>query len=454
MAGRVVRVSRFATVFELYNPAGEIRLSEALQNFRIFVASENLYSGRAVVRSLIHTGPAVIVCEVTLEAGDWIGIDYRVTGQSQFSVRAEYENFLREWQKLYLVHSEYKLVLADMETYFAEFSHWLNRMELSGHGAAGKGIAPSRDRHIVRELADAAVATLTALFERFERAASGVRRELIPAHRILAMRQLHPLLLCSPFFNRCYVKPLGYAGDYEMINMMMRDPCEGDSLFAKVMNHWFLSQPPVRAHRNRIDLLTGYIVQMARRKMDQDRAPRVLSLGCGPAHEIQRFLAEQPSNAEFTLLDFNEETLQHVRSVMESLRAKLSREAQFHYLKKSVHQMLKEASKAVEAVRNPNYDFIYCAGLFDYLSDPVCRRLMDLMYEWLRPGGLLVATNVHKGNPSIGWMELLVDWHLIYRDSQQMAALAPKASSPDECRVVVEETGVNVFLEVSRPKHA
>ena len=55
------------------------------------------------------------------------------------------------------------------------------------------------------------------------------------------------LLLSSPFLYRAYQKPLGYAGDYEMVNMIARDPYEGGSLFAKVVNLWFLSQWPARA---------------------------------------------------------------------------------------------------------------------------------------------------------------------------------------------------------------
>lgn len=34
-------------------------------------------------------------------------------------------------------------------------------------------------------------------------------------------------MLCSPFAYRAYHKPLGYAGDYEMVNMIARDPYEG-----------------------------------------------------------------------------------------------------------------------------------------------------------------------------------------------------------------------------------
>ena len=43
-------------------------------------------------------------------------------------------------------------------------------------------------------------------------------------HEAYLRRHLHPLLLCSPFAYRTYQKPLGYAGDYEMVNMIVRDP--------------------------------------------------------------------------------------------------------------------------------------------------------------------------------------------------------------------------------------
>jgi extracellular factor (EF) 3-hydroxypalmitic acid methyl ester biosynthesis protein len=94
---------------------------------------------------------------------------------------------------------------------------------------------------------------------------------------------------------------------------------------------------------------------------------------------------------------------------------------------------------------------VYCAGLFDYLSDRVCRRLMDIFYEILAPGGLLVATNVEASNPDRQMMEYLMDWHLIYRSPEQLLALAPQKAPAENCRVVSDHTKVNIFLEVRRP---
>src|SRR5436309_7141006 len=126
-------------------------------------------------------------------------------------------------------------------------------------------------------------------------------------------RQLHPLVLCAPFVYRTYSKPLGYAGDYEMVNMITRNPCEGGSLFAKLVNAWFLAQPPAQAHRHRLDYLVQKLTEETARVSAEGRLARIFNLGCGPAVEVQRFLESKDfsDRASFTLLDFNEETLQH-----------------------------------------------------------------------------------------------------------------------------------------------
>jgi extracellular factor (EF) 3-hydroxypalmitic acid methyl ester biosynthesis protein len=48
-------------------------------------------------------------------------------------------------------------------------------------------------------------------------------------------------------------------------------------------------------------------------------------------------------------------------------------------------------------------------------------------------------------------MEYMLDWHLIYRNGTEVAALAPRAAAPDHCKVITEDTGVNVLLEVRKP---
>ncbi|HZA54888.1 MAG TPA: class I SAM-dependent methyltransferase, partial [Candidatus Udaeobacter sp.] len=174
--------------------------------------------------------------------------------------------------------------------------------------------------------------------------------------------------------------------------------------------------------------------------------------GCGPAGEVQNFLIQDEvcNHASFVLLDFNDETLQHTRKVLDDVKGKWGRRTKIEVVKRSVHQVLREEIKA--GARQQRYDLVYCAGVFDYLSDRICKRLMDIFYDMLEPGGLLVTTNVDASNPSRNGMEYLLDWHLNHRNSMQVRALIPDRAPPGSACVKSDETGVNLYLEVRKPQ--
>ena len=98
-----------------------------------------------------------------------------------------------------------------------------------------------------------------------------------------------------------------------------------------------------------------------------------------------------------------------------------------------------------------SFHMVYCAGLFDYFVDPTVRRLLSLFYEWLAPGGLLVATNVHPKNPQRAFMEYLLEWNVIHRDEDHFLGLADTGGVK---RVFPEDTGVNIFLTIRKPGEA
>jgi extracellular factor (EF) 3-hydroxypalmitic acid methyl ester biosynthesis protein len=154
--------------------------------------------------------------------------------------------------------------------------------------------------------------------------------------------------------------------------------------------------------------------------------------------------------ASFTLLDFNDETLEHARKLLEDLKSRYHRNTKIEMIKKSVHQVLKETAKPGEPAEH--YDLVYCAGVFDYLSDRICKRLMNIFYDMLEPGGLLFATNVDASNPSRNGMEYLLEWHLIYRNAMQLGGLTPDRAPPEGAHVRSDETGVNIYIEVRKPR--
>jgi extracellular factor (EF) 3-hydroxypalmitic acid methyl ester biosynthesis protein len=450
LRGTVVHLARYSVVFEVYSPAIVLRSSEVLSEFRIVSGERTLYSGRAVITSLVTTG-AVIVCEGTLD-DSWQDADLRALTQSlEGKLAPEFTSFLQQWQRIYKVRPEFKTAVADMQTFLTDLRLWLEQIEV-GIRSAPAGDRLRLERDVAGELGPATSKALTSLFENFENSLQGIEPELQPIHRTFCRRQLHPLLLSSPFLYRTFAKPLGYAGDYEMVNMICRDPLEGSNLFAKLLNLWFLLQPPAAAHRNRLQFLYDRIVEVAARAARENRIARIVNVGCGPCAEIQKFIVESElaSRTDFLLIDFNEETIQHTRSLLEDLKSRHGRTTGIELVKKSVNQILKEAGRTVQRKRETQFDFVYCAGLFDYLSDQICRRLSSIMYEWTAPGGLFLTTNVDAYNPRRLTMDYIMDWHLIYRSAAELAALKPDRA-PAAGAVTADMTGVNIHYTVTKP---
>ena len=138
--------------------------------------------------------------------------------------------------------------------------------------------------------------------------------------------------------------------------------------------------------------------------------------------------------------------------ILEETRAKYRRRTALAFDQKSVHHVLREYGRPDGHEEARSYDVVYCAGLFDYLSDRICRRLLEIFYDLVAPGGLLIATNVHSRNPSRQWMESVMDWHLVYRNDEEFLALAPKLAPSGATVLRADPTGVNIFLEVRRPR--
>jgi len=442
--GTLIRLTRDSIVFEVYDPYSIVQMSEVLQNVRIRRGERDVYSGRATVVGLINTGLMLVVSASLLDP--WSDMVNLAPGPE---LRDEVARFVGAWStNARQLQPSYVHSVIGIRNFLEEFRRWLDHGEAAGEIDQQD---PSTPRHLefVQDVAAASHPALRELFERFEDEAAHVEESQLPVHKAFARRQLHPLILCSPFAHRSYSKPLGYAGDYEMVNMMLRPPWEGNTAYAKVLNAFFLDADTARAHRFRIDRLTEYLEAEVRRTAAAQRACRVLNIGCGPSVEVQRFLehSEWADHAEIVLVDFNEQTLEYARQRLEQAQRGHGRHAKLEMRHLSVHDLLRRAAKGAEDTEE-TYDYIYCAGLFDYFGDRVCSRLVQLFYQWLRPEGLVLVTNVHPRHPVRGLLEHVQEWYLILRDEQAMLHLAPGLGTQS---VSTEQTGVNVFLEVRKP---
>jgi extracellular factor (EF) 3-hydroxypalmitic acid methyl ester biosynthesis protein len=307
-----------------------------------------------------------------------------------------------------------------------------------------------QERAILDAVAPKIIAAFNGRHERFEEIIYALAPEARGVYQDFVRQHWHKLFLGSPFAHRTYYKPIGYAGDYEMMNMIHRNQPEGRSLYEKLIHLLLVSQWPAKSVRNRVAHLGENILNETARIARTGKIARILNVGCGPAREVQIFLKEtQLSNqADFTLIDFNEETLVHVSQKLVEAKRQFSRQTQIRTQQISVYELLKRTQRGGNDAEK--FDLIYCAGLFDYLAPDTCRALMDLWYDSLSPGGLLLIANMSDTKPFRNFIEFILDWQLIYRNRAEILSLVPERCR-ETTNVIAEPTSVNLFLHIRKP---
>jgi len=440
--GSLVSLQRKALVMEVYNPDLFFQVSEVASELTLRMGSKVAYSGRALVVSSVNTGLTAIVSLTLID--EWSELSE--AGLVPGAVGLEAASFVRGWSERYRIGRDYQAVINEMRAFLSDVSRWVDQVDLSDS-------LPKQDgqlrEDLFYELAGPLMEKTLTYLQRLEHEAAQIEPELAPAHRAFAQSALHPLVLRAPFVYRTYTKPLGYAGDYQMVNQILDNPRQGPSTYFQIVNAGFLQTPVAEAHRNRIDILVEFLTRLANEARARGTPARVLNIACGPAVEVQRFLDTYPEPhwLSFELLDFSEETLGWTREQLDRRAARCVQPVQINYVQDSVHALLKRRVVPGTPAPAREFDVVYCAGLFDYLSDKVCARLLNHFAARMRPGGTMLATNVHSSNPGRHGMEHLLEWHLIYRDERGLESLLP--ASARERKVYVDATGVNVFAEAS-----
>lgn len=439
--GTIINLQRKSLVMEVYNPYSIVQVSEVLSELSVRIGTKNAYLGKAVVMSLVNTGLTAVVSLTLID--EWRELT-DIPNEPR-SVGREAELFVSDWDARFNIRRDYQIVVNEMRAFLSEVSRWVEQVDLTESLPKVDG---RLREDVFYELATPIMVKVKSYLDRLESEAEQVDVEVAPVHRTYAQAALHPLLLRAPFVYRTFTKPLGYAGDYEMVNQILSDPQQGPTTYFQIVNTAFLKAAVATAHRNRIDLLVDFLTRQAEAARAAGRQFRVLNVGCGPAFEIQRFVREyaHPEMLSFQLVDFSEETLEYTRASIEKACQGAGRSVEVEMVHQSVHDLLKRRIANDDASAR-EFDAVYCAGLFDYLSDKVCARLLSHFASRTRPRGHVLVTNVHSNNPEKYGMEHLLEWYLVYRDEARMATLLPEQSTGH--RLYVDATGVNVFAEAT-----
>ncbi len=277
---------------------------------------------------------------------------------------------------------------------------------------------------------------------------AGLSREENEAHGFFFRNQVWDFILQSAFMARTNLKPRGYAGDYQMMKMIYENEYVGRSIFARLLHQYPVNVKAAQAVRNRRRIVADVVRSLVHERRNGD-AVDVMSVACGPAAELADFFTDAASVARIrcTIVDQDEEALHTAANGARALERELGVAPVVRQISDSVRAMLR--------IRDlpgawGKYDFVYSLGLFDYLTPPVARVVLERLYQTLKPGGRIIVGNFHRQNPDRVFMEYWLDWVLFYRNQREMMELAE--GIPDaQRRIFFEDTGCQMFLELTAP---
>jgi len=351
-------------------------------------------------------------------------------------------------------------VLGQKETVRPEFRAFVS--DLTYDLSIWKRFFDDQDAVLAQEPAAAAAAAREALLEsvgrsfmayldrqlaRLAEVTAGFTNEEHERHGFYLRRQAWPYIETAAFMRRTNTKPYGYAGDAEMMRFVYEDRYVGDSLFGQLLHKHPVEAPGSQAVRNRRRWVPRVLRQVAARHPGEPF--RFLSLAAGPAWELQDVYQTPEDAARFhcALLDQDPHALAAARENVARIEHQRNVRLRVDWHQDSVRTMLRSRDLASRFGRQ---HFIYSMGLFDYLTPPVARAVLERMWDLLLPGGTLLVGNYHVANPSRLYMEYWLDWALFLRTEESFLGLADGLEGA-VASITFDDSRCQMFLQLEKP---
>lgn len=259
------------------------------------------------------------------------------------------------------------------------------------------------------EAGDSSYQLMSDLVEAASEAVTIGGSDMAPALREIAMdHRVARYVYQCPFTAHSRDKPRGYAGDAHLIDYIyghpdaLERPGLASAIGQRIMAH-NLESPSAAAVRARRTIIGAKIAEA----VERTRKPRILSVACGNSRELE-LVRPEVLDAIGTFIGFDQDAVSLETTASHGLGGRPIRV---------------EQGTIIDLIRSPEpsgFDLVYAAGLFDYLSDRLCRRLTKSLVARLNSGGRLLLANFLPGIRDVGYMEAFMHWTLIYRDRAQI----------------------------------
>lgn len=451
---QVSNVSRFGARVDVDKDDAGFHINETLNDVSIKVNGILVFSGscQIVNEKMITNGK--ISYGVSL-LGDGIDIDQIAAIENGTSLDTWFTpKKLVELSQL--VDPKFKVLVADLNTLFQELkSKLIMEEQRAEKESRSENMKKRMEEHAISMALSIYQSEIHKLFEEFSKIVDGVKGEELTVYKRYFRANFHPLVLGAPFVDRGFNKPLGYAGDYNLMVMLYQYEDIGSNLFEKFFHRFSCTEPASLANKNRVEYLSQVLYEQV--SAFKEKEFKITSVACGPAREFEllvKDLIHDETNKELDLIliDQEENALDFARNRMRPLIGN-RKNIKMQLLKEDAVLGIIKGREFTDLMRGSNC--IVSAGLFDYLSDRVSQKLIDSFIELLSPGGIIYIGNVSKNNPDRFSMDFFTEWNLILRSERDLINLVNPTLIQRfdlSVEVVSESLGLNLFLVIKKRK--
>lgn len=266
------------------------------------------------------------------------------------------------------------------------------------------------------------------------------QEEKIRKLKQLFVKRFRGIFARGAYFDWSLRKPFGYAGDFKIIeDIYLNNP---QSLgFERLFDNCFQMTAISVAVRNRKEDLKRIIINFINGRRNE--VLRIMDLAAGPGRDVKEILSSDELENKNIIFDCYD----HEPKAIEFARDLLAGFTNINFFQKNALRLC--TAKDVNQLIKEKYDFIYTAGLLDYLNDKICIRLIRNLRKLLNTNSVIIGTNVRDkySNPSIHYMEWIADWNLFYRDDEEFKQIFIEAGfREDELTIRYEQQGIMQYI--------
>ncbi len=224
-----------------------------------------------------------------------------------------------------------------------------------------------------------------------------------------------------------FQKPLGYAGDFQIIEKIYNFQRSSVPELAKWDDYFHFQKAP-QAVRNR---LSFFLDQLWKTKTQNRCGIQVLNVASGPGRDMyEAFRVIGVSDLKIDCVEQDSEAIHFAKNLCQQFAHNIN------FIHKNVFRFFPTTT----------YHLIWSAGLFDYFNDSLFKRTICKLAKSLKPKGRMVIGNFSPDNPTRGYMELC-NWKLIHRSKEHLQQLAKECGFQDhQISIEQEPEGINLFL--------